>query len=311
MEKARILVVEDEAIVAMDIADTLRNIGHEVTDTMPSGKQAIASVKENRPDVILMDIGLKGEMDGIQTAEQIRSQYSIPVIFLTAYADEKTLERAKIAAPCGYLTKPFEETDLRIAIEVGLYRAKLESEREALIKELASSAAHDDLTGLPNKTLLCDRFDIALAHAQRKNTRLAIMSLDLDRFKTVNDTLGHSVGDKLLISVASRLTRMVRKGDTVSRIGGDEFVLLLWEVDHKDNAIKIAQKLLDNFRQPFIIDEHRLNITVSIGVALYPEDGKDLEVLLKNSDDSLYRAKEDGRDSFRLHSGVTIPSKSS
>lgn len=136
MEKARILVVEDEAIVAMDIANTLRNLGHEVTDTVPSGEQAIASVKENRPNVILMDIILKGEMDGIQTAEQIRAQYSIPVIFLTAYADEKTLERAKITAPCGYLTKPFEETDLRIAIEVGLYRAELESEREALIKEL-------------------------------------------------------------------------------------------------------------------------------------------------------------------------------
>ena len=141
MEKARILVVEDEVIVAMDIATTLRNIGHEVTDTVPSGGQAIASAKENRPDVILMDIGLKGEMDGIQTAEQIRSQYSIPVIFLTAYADEKTLERAKITAPCGYLTKPFEETDLRIAIEVSLYRAKLESEREALIKELQEALA--------------------------------------------------------------------------------------------------------------------------------------------------------------------------
>jgi CheY-like chemotaxis protein len=141
MEKARILVVEDEAIVAMDIANTLRNLGHEVTDTVPSGEQAIASVKENRPNVILMDIVIKGEMDGIQTAEQIRAQYSIPVIFLTAYADEKTLERAKITAPCGYVTKPFEETDLRIAIEVGLYRAKLESEREALIKELQEALA--------------------------------------------------------------------------------------------------------------------------------------------------------------------------
>jgi CheY-like chemotaxis protein len=141
MEKASILVVEDEAIVAMDIANTLRNLGHEVTDTVPSGEQALASVKENRPNVILMDIILKGEMDGIQTAEQIRAQYSIPVIFLTAYADEKTLERAKITAPCGYLTKPFEETDLRIAIEVGIYRAKLESEREALIKELQEALA--------------------------------------------------------------------------------------------------------------------------------------------------------------------------
>jgi two-component system, response regulator PdtaR len=149
MDKARILVVEDEAIVAMDIADTLRNIGHEVTDTVPSGEQAIASTKENRPDVILMDIGLKGEMDGIETAEKIRSQYCIPVIFLTAYADEKTLERAKITAPCGYLTKPFEETDLRIAVEVGLYRAKLESEREVLIRELREALAKiETLSGL-------------------------------------------------------------------------------------------------------------------------------------------------------------------
>jgi len=141
MDKARILVVEDEAIVAMDIADTLRNLGHEVTDTVPSRERAIESTKEDRPDLILMDIGLKGEMDGIQTAELIRSQFSIPVIFLTAYADEKTVERAKIAAPCGYLTKPFEEKDLRIAVEVGLYRARLESEREALIKELQEALA--------------------------------------------------------------------------------------------------------------------------------------------------------------------------
>ena len=136
MEKVRILVVEDETVVAMDIANTLRKLGYEVTDTVPSGEQALASVKENRPDLIFMDIGLKGEMDGIETAAQIRSLYSIPVIFLTAFVDEKTLDRAKGTVPAGYITKPFEENDLRIAIEVGLYRAKLENQREALIKEL-------------------------------------------------------------------------------------------------------------------------------------------------------------------------------
>jgi CheY-like chemotaxis protein len=141
MEKARILIVEDEAIVAMDIAGTLRKLGHDVTETVPSGEQAIASVKKNRPDVIFMDIGLKGEMDGIETAARIRSQYSIPVIFLTAFVDETTLDRAKETIPAAYLTKPFEENDLRIAIEVGLYRAKLESEREALIKELQDAMA--------------------------------------------------------------------------------------------------------------------------------------------------------------------------
>jgi two-component system, response regulator PdtaR len=136
MEMARILVVEDETIVAMDIANTLRKLGHEITDSVPSGEQAIASVKKNQPDLIFMDIGLKGEMDGIETAAQIRSLYRIPVIFLTAFVDEKTLDRAKATVPAGYLTKPFEENDLRIAIEVGLYRAKLENQREVLIIEL-------------------------------------------------------------------------------------------------------------------------------------------------------------------------------
>ena len=149
MEKARILVAEDETIVAMDIADTLKKLGYAVTDTVPSGEQAIISVKQNRPDLIFMDIGLKGEMDGIQTAAQIRAQYSIPVIFLTAFVDEKTLDRAKETLPAGYLTKPFEENDLRIAIEVGLYRAKLEKERETLIKELQEAMSKiNTLTGL-------------------------------------------------------------------------------------------------------------------------------------------------------------------
>lgn len=149
MEKARVLVVEDETIVAMDIADTLKKLGYAVTDTVPSGEKAIARVKESTPDLIFMDIGLKGEMDGIQTAAQIRAQYSIPVIFLTAFVDEKTLDRAKATVPAGYLTKPFEENDLRIAIEVGLYRAKLEKERETLIKELQEAMSKiKALTGL-------------------------------------------------------------------------------------------------------------------------------------------------------------------
>jgi CheY-like chemotaxis protein len=116
---------------------------------VPSGEQAIISVKENRPDMIFMDIGLKGRMDGIETAGQIRSQFSVPVIFLTAFVDEKTLDRAKDTVPAGYLTKPYEENDLRIAIEVGLYRAQLENEKEALIKELREAVAKiQTLSGL-------------------------------------------------------------------------------------------------------------------------------------------------------------------
>jgi len=180
------------------------------------------------------------------------------------------------------------------------------TERKKAEGKLRLLATHDGLTGLPNRALLYDRFDTALANAQRKNKKVAIMSLDLDRFKNINDTLGHDVGDKLLVNATGRLTSMLRKVDTVARMGGDEFVLLLWEVGQKDDAIKVAQKILEGFRQPFIIDEKKLNITVSIGVAIYPEDGKDIKDLLKNSDELMYRAKESGRDRYQLCDGITI-----
>jgi two-component system, sensor histidine kinase len=136
MNKAKILVVEDETKVSLDIMKTLRNLGYQVMGTVPSGKKAIEFVKKDKPDLILMDIGLKGEMDGIQTAAQIRSDFNIPVIYLMDCTDDETLERAKVTAPCGYLPKPFQEKDLRIAIRVGLYQVSLESERNALINNL-------------------------------------------------------------------------------------------------------------------------------------------------------------------------------
>lgn len=141
MTETKILVVEDESIIAMDIEMSLRKLGYEVTATVPSGERAIKSVAENKPDLILMDIVLKGGMDGIEAAEQIRSRFNVPVVYLTAYADEKTLQRAKITGPFGYITKPFQDTDLRVAVEIAIYKAKMEAEREQLIAELQDALA--------------------------------------------------------------------------------------------------------------------------------------------------------------------------
>lgn len=149
MVKTKILVVEDESIIAMDIKISLQGLGYDVIATVPSGELAIEKVEGDKPDLILMDINLKGEMDGIETAEQMRSRFRVPVVFLTAFADEKTLGRAKITGPFGYITKPFEEIDLRVAIEIGLYKAKLEAERERLITELQEALAKvETLSGL-------------------------------------------------------------------------------------------------------------------------------------------------------------------
>ena len=161
-------------------------------------------------------------------------------------------------------------------------------------------AYHDALTSLPNRLLLQERANLALALAHRRREQLAILFLDLDRFKEVNDSLGHSAGDALLVEASRRLTEICREADTVSRLGGDEFVLLTLSVD-EDGARQIAEKVLVAMREPFVVEGHRLGLSTSIGIALYPRDGGDMGELLKNADTALYRAKQDGRNALAFY----------
>jgi diguanylate cyclase (GGDEF)-like protein/PAS domain S-box-containing protein len=174
------------------------------------------------------------------------------------------------------------------------------SERRQAEAQIEYQAYHDALTGLPNRLLFRDRLTIALAHAKRSQTPLTVMFLDLDRFKYVNDTLGHSLGDELLRAVAARLRTVLREGDTISRMGGDEFTILLGDVTSAGDAAKIAQKLLDTVAHPLRVEGHELYVTTSIGIAMFPEDGDTAEALLKNADSAMYRAKEVGRNSYQL-----------
>ncbi|MCX6004515.1 MAG: PAS domain S-box protein [Chloroflexi bacterium] len=175
------------------------------------------------------------------------------------------------------------------------------TERMAMQQKLAEMATHDFLTGLPNRVLFNDRFEVGIAQAQRHNSVMAVLSLDVDKFKNVNDTLGHIAGDQLLKSVGKRLSSIVRSSDTVARIGGDEFLLLLQEINHTEDIIRIADKILVAFNEPFVIDDHALNVSASIGIAVYPEDGDDLEALMKNSDAAMYNAKNAGRGCYRMY----------
>jgi diguanylate cyclase (GGDEF)-like protein len=176
-----------------------------------------------------------------------------------------------------------------LAEEIG--RAKL---------QMAYLAQHDALTGLPNRILLNDRLTQAMALAQRQGKQLALMFLDLDRFKYINDSLGHSVGDQLLLSVAHHLTAAVRGSDTVCRQGGDEFVILLADVEHARDAALSAEKILTALTAPHRIDQLELHVTVSIGISIYPEDGQDVDSLIKSADTAMYHAKENGRNNFQF-----------
>ncbi len=175
------------------------------------------------------------------------------------------------------------------------------TERKKYEEKIQQMAFHDSLTGLPNRKLFSDRLGIVLAQAKRNKKEVGIVMLDLDNFKDVNDTLGHDVGDILLKAVAERLSGTLRKSDTVARFGGDEFVLIFPDMKVREEAIPFVQKIIDRFHKPFLIDNHQLIVTTSIGITVYPNDGMDEKVLMKNADIAMYQAKQAGRARYQLY----------
>lgn len=174
------------------------------------------------------------------------------------------------------------------------------SEARAMAEQIAHSAEHDFLTGLPNRLLLNDRIGQAIALARRNQNKAALLFMDLDGFKHINDSLGHQIGDKLLQSVANRLRDCIRAPDTVSRQGGDEFIVLLQGLTRPEDAAVAAQRLLSSLAETFFLGQKNLHITTSIGLSLYPDDGSDAETLIKNADTAMYQAKENGRHGFKF-----------
>ena len=172
--------------------------------------------------------------------------------------------------------------------------------RKQIEETIQQMAYNDTLTSLPNRLQFKDRLTLELAHARRNKTMLAVMFLDLDRFKVINDTLGHAVGDQMLHGIAWRLRSCMRETDTVSRFGGDEFTIVLPKIGRAEDAAMIANKIIEVVQQPLTIGSSELFITTSIGIALFPDDGEDVETLIKNADSAMYHAKEAGRNNYQF-----------
>lgn len=414
----RILVVEDESIVALDIQDRLESLGYEVPITVASGEKAIEQAGVLRPDLVLMDIQLQGRMDGVEAADQIRRLFGIPVIYLTANADHPTVERAKVTEPFGYVIKPFEERELHTTIEVALYKHQAEhklvesEERYRLLAELSPEAIlvqsddkivysnpaaanlfgaqtvatllgrsvadfvhvdhrqnfrararhlsesqqsdlkaekfvtldgqirdvevvmasvtydgkpatqiltrditerrraeeqllhdafHDSLTGLPNRALFIDHLKLAVNHLRRRKGYLfAVLFIDLDRFKVINDSLGHMVGDKLLIATARRLESCLREGDTIARLGGDEFTILLDGIKDRGDAQRVAERVQELLAEPFHLAGRELFVTASVGIKYSGSDDEQPEDLLRDADTAMYCAKTFGKAQYQV-----------
>lgn len=178
------------------------------------------------------------------------------------------------------------------------------SERKRLEEAVRHQAYHDALTGLPNRMLFMDRLSLELSLAKRERRRVAVLVVDLDRFKGINDSLGHPIGDRLLQEIAERLSACVRQSDTVARIGGDEFALLLPALTHAEGAAVIAEKAVTSIEKPLLVGRHELRVSASIGISMYPDDGQTAETLLKHADIAMYHVKGQGRNNFQFYNAA-------
>lgn len=214
-------------------------------------------------------------------------------------AADRREEAARAKAALGaHTVEQLREANERLVVATVSAQTMTEAAEQATA-QISYMAEHDFLTGLPNRSLLTDRLAQSIALAKRRGKRVALMYLDLDHFKHVNDSLGHAVGDQLLQSAAKRLQACVRNSDTVSRQGGDEFVVLLTEVEAVRDAALAAEKLIAAMAAPHLIGGHPLHVTLSIGISLYPDDGKNVETVLRNADTAMYHAKRGGRNNYQ------------
>ncbi|MGH8222179.1 MAG: EAL domain-containing protein [Woeseiaceae bacterium] len=230
-----------------------------------------------------------GELDMFEVLR--KAAPDIPILTLTGGETEAEAEMYRRAGAADCVRK-----DRLDAYWLPKYLRRLSASGTSTI----AAAQHDSLTGLPNRVLLHDRLQHAIALARRHPTRIAVLFVDIDRFKHINDTLGHAIGDELLRSTARRLRGCVRHSDTVSRLAGDEFVLIVDELSNADDAALIADKILIAMNAPHPVDGHDLHVTVSMGISIYPDDGEDAEAVIRNADIAMYHAKEAGRNSHQF-----------
>jgi two-component system, cell cycle response regulator len=289
---ASILIVDDREANVSLLDQILSEDGYTRVTTTTNSLEVCALHQKNRYDLIVLDLQMPG-MDGFQVMDGLKADESedyLPVIVLTAQPAHKL--RALKAGARDFISKPFELVDVTTRIhnmlEVRLLYKKLENSN----KELEQRTLHDSTTALPNRDLFDDRLTHAIALAKRHTWMLAVMFLDLDRFKCINDTHGHAVGDGVLKEVAKRLLQHTRDEDTVCRNGGDEFLYLLMNPQGSENIERIAGDLLKSIGQPIEMGDLQLVIKASIGIAVYPENGTTGEQLIRNADTAMYRAKK-------------------
>ena len=319
---ADILIVDDTPENLRLLSRMLTKQGYNVRKAI-SGQMALRAVKTAPPNLILLDI-MMPELDGYEVCQQLKNNpqtSEIPIIFLSALDDVIDKVKAFKVGGVDYITKPFhlEEVLIRIQNQLSLQAAEKEihllntqlemrvQERTKQLEEantkLLEMALHDSLTGLANRVLFMDRLKQALNNTQANSAyKFAVMFLDCDRFKVVNDSLGHLIGDELLVAISGRLQKVLKPEDTLARLGGDEFGILQINIQDIDAAINLANKIFELLSYPFKLLRHEVFINASIGITLSNSNYEKPEYLLRDADTAMYQAKASGKARYHIFS---------
>jgi diguanylate cyclase (GGDEF)-like protein len=310
MPEARILIVDDTRANLVALQVLLKPVEADVL-IAESGQQALLLAAENKENIalILLDV-LMPVMDGFEVARllnQNENTRSIPIIFITADQDDAHIEEAYLSGAVDYIQKPIRKTALiskvRVFLDLWLLRHGLELEveqRRVAEHRVEHLATHDPLTNLPNRRGLYEELNELIYRSRRYKYSSAVIYVDLDGFKHVNDHFGHEAGDRLLTQVATNFKAIVRQTDSVARIGGDEFIVLITDIDGETSLITKIESLLNEASRPLQFNRHQIATGASIGIALYPDHGDDAETLLHHADQAMYQAKQQGKNTFRF-----------
>ncbi len=336
MNNIKILIVEDELLIAENLSIKLKNLGYTVANIVSSGNAALKYINSDKPDLILMDIAIKGKMDGIQTVAKIKNIAEIPIIFLTAYADDETLERATQTGCYGYILKPFKDRELHATIKIALKKHQETTVTQNSLIEVTellnqyslekNSIYEDSLTKLPNQLMLRDLFVYLLSGIDNSSSPdnqnqlqpdsnqstinkklIAVVYLKLDRFQRIINYLGNEKSDFLIKSVAKRLAKYTNNFDhegVTIRLQHSEFAILLPGLQQRQTASNFAQLILDGLREPFLIDNEKIFLTASIGISFYPFDNLEIDRLIEQAKQTMLYAQEQGGNKYKLYTSA-------
>jgi len=293
-ERPVVVLADDDPSIRLMVRHVLESEDFDIVEAS-DGLEAIKAVEKHHPALILLDAVMPG-IDGFTTCQQIKDKghTDIPVMMITGLDDDASVERAYEVGAIDFITKPIKWAVLKHRVKSVV--AKVIAERKVQLL-----AYRDTLTNLPNRLLFADRLEQSVIRAERSRTSMALMLVDIDDFKLVNDSFGHEAGDKLIKAVGQLISRSLRRADTIARLGGDEFAVIIEGIEGPEDAISIADNLTTILEHNVRLDDQETYTSASIGIAVYPDDGKDARTLLKNADTAMFRAKENGRHCFQFY----------